>query len=430
MNGSITKRPRTGGRPSWGYYFFAGHDETGKRIQPTKSGFTTKKEASDALRQAILDFEAKRDAVAIAELPAFGPFFDRWMLEHAGRKCAPKTIERYGELGAYAIRQTVDIAGQSYLFGEVPLDKFGPMQMELMINALLDRGGEKTKTFPQGRPLSPKTVRHIACTVHGCFEKAVIWQLIARNPMDGIELPKVTKKAPSAIEKGGVGKLLDKARGTRLYPFILLGLATGARRGELLALQWPDVDFESGLLNITKSLEQTKAGLRVKSTKSEKPRRFAVPAAALDALRAHRVEQDRDRALFGGDYQKNDLVFCRPEGAYYSPVSIGCRVARMMKEVGLVGVSLHSLRHTHASELLSKGVPIPAVAKRLGHANANITLSIYAHALEADELAAAKIWDDAMADVIGANKREPNGNLAKSSAGKVIKLEVIEKKAG
>ena len=85
-----------------------------------------------------------------------------------------------------------------------------------------------------------------------------------------------------------------------------------------------------------------------------------------------------------------------------------------MKKAGIESVSLHSLRHTHASELLSSGVPIPAVAKRLGHANANVTLSIYAHALEADELAAAKIWDDAMATVIADHKREPNQNLGKS----------------
>ena len=108
------------------------------------------------------------------------------------------------------------------------------------------------------------------------------------------------------------------------------------------------------------------------------------------ALKAHRTEQDRNRKLFDGDYQDNELVFCRPDGSYYSPVSLGCRVSRLMKDVGLNGVSLHSLRHTHASELISQGVPITTVASRLGHANANITLSIYAHPLEADELAAAK----------------------------------------
>jgi integrase len=204
-------------------------------------------------------------------------------------------------------------------FGEVKLDKFGPMQTELTINALCDHGGQKTKEHPDGRPLSVKSVRHIACMVHGCFDKAVKWQFIPRNPMDGIELPKLTKRDPKVVEKGSVTKLLDGARTTRLYPLILLGLATGARRGELLALQWPDLDFETGSMSVTKSLEQTKKGLRLKSTESGKPRRFVVPTSALDALREHRAEQDRDKALFAADYQDNHLVFCRPEGGYYSP---------------------------------------------------------------------------------------------------------------
>ena len=430
MTGTITKRARTTGKPAWGFYFFAGHDEAGKRIQHTKSGFVTKREAENALRQALLDLKARQSgAIAPSEIPTFAAFFDRWMQEHAGRKCAPKTIERYGELGAYAVRQPVEIAGQVKTFGEVTLDKFGPMQMELMINGLLDHGGQKTKNCTQGRALSPKSVRHIACVVHGCFEKAVKWQLIARNPMDGIELPKPAKKVPRVVEKGGVAKLLERAQNTRLYPLILLGLATGTRRGELLSLQWQDLDFDSGLMNVTKSLEQTKAGLRVKSTKSDKPRRFAVPAAALVALAEHRTEQNDDREHFGADYQDNDLVFCRPDGGYYSPDRVGARVSELMRKAGLVGVSLHSLRHTHASELLSAGVPIPTVAKRLGHANANITLSIYAHALEADELAAAKIWDTAMTEVIEANRRPPKRSLAESSAGRAKKLQVIKTKA-
>jgi integrase len=127
------------------------------------------------------------------------------------------------------------------------------------------------------------------------------------------------------------------------------------------------VDFETGVMNVTKSLEQTKAGLRMKSTKSENPRRFTVPSGALDALQEHRIQQDRDRALFGTDYQENQLVFCRPEGGYYSPNRAGARIVELMRKAGLEGVSLHSLRHTHASELLSNGAPIPTVVKRLGH---------------------------------------------------------------
>ena len=98
----------------------------------------------------------------------------------------------------------------------------------------------------------------------------------------------------------------------------------------------------------------------------------------------------------------------------------------LMVAAGIKGVSLHSLRHTHASELLSKGVPLPTVSKRLGHASPNITLSIYAHALEADELAASKIWNDAMVDVIEANKRQPMRSLPKSSAEDAKKSQVVE----
>jgi integrase len=430
VNGSVTKRARAAGKKfSWGYVFDAGRDEAGKRIQPTKSGFTTKREAEDALRQAIIEFEAKRDAGPASVLPTFSIFFDRWMKEHAGRKCAAKTIERYLELAAYAMRQIVDIAGVSQPFGEVTLDKFGPMHMELMVNALRDHGGQKSAAHPDGRPLSPKSVRHVASVVHGCFEKAFKWQLINSNPMARVELPVVTRKQPKVVEKDSAKKLLTRARGLRLYPFIMLSLASGARRGELLALLWSDIDFETGLMNVTKSLSQTKAGLHVKSTKSGRPRRFAVPAAALDALREHRAQQDGDRAMFGADYQENDLVFCQPGGAHYNPCSTGNRVSALMKSVGLDDVSLHSLRHTHASELLSNGVPIPTVAKRLGHANPNITLSIYAHAIEADELAAAKIWNDAMADVIDANKQEPKRMLANVSRSGSKNLEVVEKTA-
>lgn len=413
MQGTITKHPRKDGKPSWGYYFLAGKDSEGKRKQITKQGFATKREAEEALRDKIASLEQERRS-SYSEIPTLADFFGRWMREHANRKCSPKTIERYAELGAYALRHSVEVAGKPALLGGVALDKCTPMQMELMINALSDHGGQKTKAHPLGRPLSPKTVRHIACVVHGCFEKAVKWQLINRNPLDGVDLPKPAKKQPRVVEKDRVANLLERAGSTRLYALIMLDLATGARRGELLALQWPDIDFSSGIMNVSKSLEQTKKGLRVKSTKSGKPRRFAVPAAALEALKFHRAQQDQDKQLFGSDYQDNQLVFCRPDGGYYSPDRVGARVVELMKKAGIEGVSLHSLRHTHASELLSNGVPIPTVAKRLGHANANVTLSIYAHALEADELAAAKIWDDAMVTVIKAHQHQPNESLGKS----------------
>src|ERR1035438_7279515 len=106
------------------------------------------------------------------------------------------------------------------------------------------------------------------------------------------------------------------------------------------------------------------------------------------------------RRMFGADYIDCNLIFCQPDGRYYSPVRLGARVVELMRKVGLHGVSLHALRHSHASILLSKGVPPAVVSQRLGDADQNITLSTYRHALPVYARAAAKVWNASMAEVI------------------------------
>jgi len=202
------------------------------------------------------------------------------------------------------------------------------------------------------------------------------------------------------------------------YPFIALATATGCRRGELLALQWSDINFTTGELLVSKSLEQTKAGLRVKTTKSGKPRKIVVPATVLPVLADHQDEQAEDKRMYGPDYEDHGLVFCQPSGAYYSPDRLGARVKELMVKVGLTGISLHSLRHTNATELLHNGVPLAEVSRRLGHADQNITLAIYSHAMPADSRAAAKIWDDALGDVIEAGKTRGRRGVLQSTARK------------
>jgi integrase len=116
----------------------------------------------------------------------------------------------------------------------------------------------------------------------------------------------------------------------------------------------------------------------VKSTKSGEPRYFGLDEFALEVLAEHREEQMRDKAKFGRDYRDDlNLVFCQPNGYYWSPNNIGLGVSELLDKAGLDGFSLHSLRHPHASVLLSQGTPLPVVSERLGHANSNITLAVY-----------------------------------------------------
>jgi integrase len=418
MNGTIRKRPLKNGRAAWSYTFDAGKDEGGKRRQMTKSGFPTKAEASDALRRAIEEHQS--GILAPKDSRKFADFFGQWLKDHASRRCSPKTLERYGQLGEYAIRK----------FGDVELHRLAPMAIEKALFELQDAGGRPDKDHPAGRPLASKTVRHVAFLVHGCLDTAVRWGVLGKNPMDRVELPKLVKPKIVVLDKAKLSKILTAAEGTRLYPLILLAAATGCRRGELLALTWADIDFTNGVVNVNKSLEETKAGLRVKTTKSGKPRRFSIPASALAVIEQHRAEQDRDKQLFGADYVENGLVFCRPEGNFYMPDKVSVRVTELTQKLGFTGAGLHSFRHSHASELLSKGVPIPTVSSRLGHANPNVTLSIYAHAIEADELAAAKIWDDAMSDVISETRKAGTKRmLANVSAGGEKKLSIVRKQS-
>ena len=459
MTGCVFKRKRKSS-VSWCYVFFGGWDANGKRVQISKSGFPTKDAASKAVRVAIEHHEsitgkitrevgrqgrriwsyslggisrsgfqtqpgaesALRDAVAHRDSdrvkqaedavnsvgPPFAQFFEHWLKEHASRRCAPKTIERYGEIGAYLIRE----------LGEIRLNHMTTAQIQAVIHRLHDHGGRRTETEPNGRPLAPKTVRHIGTLLYTVLSDADrLGVLKIPHPMANkrVLLPKLIKRRPTVLDEEKLRKLFDRARTTRLYPFVVLAAATGCRRGELLALQWSDLNSQAGLLNVSKSLEQTKAGLRVKSTKSEEPRQLGVPEWALEVLDEHRKEQDRDRAMFGRDYADNNLIFCQPGGQHYSPDRLGARVAELMRAVGLNGVSLHSLRHSHASILLSKGVPVSVVAQRLGHADQNITLSIYSQALPADSRAAAKIWNDSMAGVIDSARANPRISAGTSS---------------
>jgi integrase len=386
MIGTITKRARQDGKPAWGYSFFVGRTPAGKRIQITKSGFDTRKEATDGLRTAI---ERHRSDDNSANHPKFSPFLERWLDEYSKHRCTPKTLERYITLGRHATK---------YL-GETELQNFAPLAIESMLNDLLDSGGRKDETHPNGRPLSARTVRHVAFLIHDCLESAVRWGLLPANPMDRVVLPKAEKKEIRALDKEGLSQLLGAVRGTRLFPLFVTAASTGCRRGELLALEWQDIDFQTGMVTISKSLEQTKSGLRIKSTKSGKVRRFPLPSVALGVLLQHRQNQPLENP--NQPNRKNlALVFGSPEGGYYKPDQISSRVAGIMAKAGLRGISLHSLRHGHASQLLSEGVPIPTVSKRLGHANPTITLKLYSYAIDSDELAAAQRWDEAFADVI------------------------------
>jgi integrase len=396
MKGCTFKRKLPSGRVTWGYSIDAGKDEKGKRKQIFKSGFRRQSEAQAELTRLL---QEKNDGLLVKPDPqTFGEFIEEWLREHADKHCEPKTTQRYRELLAY-VRPHLDTT---------PLRDLSTLMLERVYNRVHESGGKKKRRLKRGEeheaaPLSARTVKNVADTVRSALNTALRWKLLKANPAIACELPKVLKNEARALDVSQTQWFLDAVRGTWLYAFLLLDSATGARRGELLALTWPDLNLEGTppAITISKSLCQTKAGLQTKQTKTGRPRTITLPAIAVESLREHRREQDRWRGEFGSDYRHDlQLVFCTPEGNHLKPDTITAKVCLVARKAGLNGIGLHSLRHSHGSQMLAAGVPLPTVSKRLGHASVYMTASVYSHAFDRDEIAAAETWDLTMRKVL------------------------------
>jgi integrase len=174
---------------------------------------------------------------------------------------------------------------------------------------------------------------------------------------------------------------------------VILAVTTGLRRGELLGLRWQDVDLDGGKLAVRQSLEQTRAGLAFKQPKTQKGRRtVTLPPMTLEALRRHKAEQARERLLLGPAYADHGLVLAQADGRPLNPDEVTRAFKRLVKKVGIRSLSLHKLRHTHATLLLGANVHPKVVSERLGHATVGITLDTYSHVLpNLQEEAARKI---------------------------------------
>jgi integrase len=305
------------------------------------------------------------------------------MCRHVEVNLSPTTVEGY--------RKKIKYLGEEVL--AVSLPSLSPLALEREYQRLRAEGGHKGKDGA-AKPLSGRTVGHVAGVVKAALGDVVRLGEIQFNPALACRRPPVERREKAILDVEQLQALLLAAKGTRLGALLELSAATGCRRGELLALTHEDLQLDEGCLRITKSLEQTKAGLRIKSPKNGRSRCVFLPDGAIAVLRMHIAEQEQAALEFGDAYQREPrLVFADPVGRYLRPNSITAEVCRLARTCGFKGISLHSLRHTHGSLLLSAGVPLPAVSARLGHSSPAVTANIYSHATARDLGNCAPAWD-------------------------------------
>jgi integrase len=329
--------------------------------------FRTRKEAERAEREALT---ARDRGIDIApERVTIANLVERYVDERVSFGRAEKTIVEYRRLAKLYIEPHL---------GSKPVSKTKPAHVaEWLADLRLSGGVDKT-------PLSAKTCAHAVALLSAALRWGVRMDLAGRDVTAVVTRPTVPKSAARAFENAGVGKLLTVARGTRWEAFIALALTTGARRAELLALDWSDVDLDAGTVTISKALCQLKARVFTKGTKTGSTRSVPLSRLGLDALRRQRALQAADQlAALPGTYvgDSDGAVFTNPIGERLTPQAATSAFSKIATKAKVSSTRLHSLRHSAATHLLAAGVDLATAAAVLGHATAAVTATVYAHVL-------------------------------------------------
>jgi integrase len=288
---------------------------------------------------------------------------------------SPKTHERYTEIV------------RCYL-----IPALGGIRLQRLTASDIQRGYAGFTRSP-----SPRTRRHIHRILKSALARAVEQQAIARNPADALKrLPKVEPKPIAVLTVEQSTRLLKAISHTNVYWPVLIALATGMRRGEIVALRWKNVDLDQGVVRVVGSLEQTrKGGIRFKATKTDKARAVTLPKFAAEELRRWKREQAEGLFALGVRQGGESLVCARLDGQPKKPDSLTNEFLHLMRKAGIPKVRFHDLRHSHATQLLASGVHPKIVQERLGHSTITLTLDLYSHVSETMQSDAAVRLDQA-----------------------------------
>ena len=360
--GGGTIRQRPDGR--WEARYTVGRDPgTGKQIQRSVYG-STQKEVRQKLAQvtAAIDKGTYQTPNKIT--------VSAWMVEWLNTFCAGKV-----KLLTFQSYQSIIKNHITPAIGSQELQAVKGLHIQRMYNTMTRAG------------LSGKTVKNVSAVLHKAFSVALKQGIIAANPCDAAELPKVEHKEICPLADDEIPLFLSAIDGSPMRNAYALCLFAGLREGECLGLSWKQVDFERGRITISQQLqrEKVKGGkyLITPTTKSGKPRTIELPPIAFEYLRAERVKQLENRLKAGPIWNNpDDLVFTDEAGGHYAIHTFYKRFKAIAASIGRPDARPHDLRHTAATVAIASGADIKSVQDLLGHATASFTLNVYAHTSE------------------------------------------------
>ena len=346
----------------WEGRFVVGRDERGFPV--TKNVLArTKTECAAKLKELRERLETPAPEPTRPGI-TLGAWLDRWYQEYKKASLRPNTQMSYER----RIYQHIIPA-----LGNVYLDKLTTGDIQ-QFYAHLKQSGRLLRRELYGEGLSDQTVRGIHTTLHAALDKAVEEKLIFRNPADSCKLPPAKSREMKVLAPEEIQRLLIQAKEDGCYELLLLELATGLRRGEILALQWDDLNFRTGALRVERQVHRVKGELVVSPPKTKAGNRTVLlPAPVLNVLQSYK-QTVRSRWMFPSPVK---------EDAPMDPAAVRKRLQTVLERAECKRLRFHDLRHTFATASLEHGMDIKTLSTIIGHVSSTTTLNTYAHITDA-----------------------------------------------
>jgi integrase len=273
-------------------------------------------------------------------------FLNHWLAHTVQPNLAPKTYESYEGMVRLHLNPCI---------GHLVLTELAPQHIDGLIQQL------------RTRDLAKRTVQYAVAVLSRALNRAVKYGVIARNPVDAVDMPGTDKRPPTILDEEQAAQFLATLAGHRLESLYRVALSLGLRKGELIELVWRDVHLEKGMLTVRRS--KTKAGIRT----------LTLPDILVGVLRDHWAFQQQERLVQGTAWKEHGLVFPSEVGTPLLEGNLHRHFKQTLKQAGLPDIRFHDLRHSCASFLAAQEVH-PAVAQKiLGHTRISTTLEIYTH---------------------------------------------------